>query len=299
MGWRTVVIENGHRVSLYLSNLKIESLEGTYLVPLDDIDVLIFNNYKMSITTQLLRKLSAYNVCTIVCEKNGMPGVITNSLTGHSMAYKHQKLQLNQLDFMKAKLWMQLIHQKILNQAFVLDKFTRPLHTIEILLELANTVCEDDSTNREGLAAKSYFRGLFGDGFIREHESDDPVNIALNYGYAVIRAMMARTLVGKGLLLSIGLKHKNMYNHFNLVDDCMEVYRPIIDLWVYESLWKEQNFFTREKKLELLQFISEAICYHNNKKFPISLSMNQLADSLIRCLDSKQEHLDLPILMSD
>ena len=291
MGWRTIIIEQSQQVSLHLDNLKIKMLEGDYLVPLQDISIVIFNNYKLNVTTQLLCKMSRYQICVIICEKNGLPSVVMNYVT-----FKNQEIQLNMDSSRPGDLWKAIIERKIDNQISVLDHYSLSLDTIETMESLKSTIQPLDIENHEGIAAKVYFKALFGVGFVRDREEGDPLNNALNYGYSIVRALMARTLAAKGLLLSIGIKHHNIYNHFNLVDDCMEIYRPIIDDWVYFSMYKTQALFSRDLRLNLVSMLSEVTVRHQNLSYSIADSMNRFADSLIRCMTDSNEVLDLPLL---
>lgn len=296
MGWRTIIIEQSQQVSLHLDNLKIKMLEGDYLVPLQDISIVIFNNYKLNVTTQLLCKMSRYQICVIICEKNGLPSVVMNPIAGNYVTFKNQEIQLNMDSSRPGDLWKAIIERKIDNQISVLDHYSLSLDTIETMESLKSTIQPLDIENHEGIAAKVYFKALFGVGFVRDREEGDPLNNALNYGYSIVRALMARTLAAKGLLLSIGIKHHNIYNHFNLVDDCMEIYRPIIDDWVYFSMYKTQALFSRDLRLNLVSMLSEVTVRHQNLSYSIVDSMNRFADSLIRCMTDSNEVLDLPLL---
>lgn len=288
MGWRTIYIEDSHKVSLYLNNLKIESGDETYVVPISDIDTVIFNNYKLYVTVQLLCKLTQNNICVIVCEKNGLPELTVSPITGNFSAFKQQELQLNLNNDDKKLLWQLIIRGKIINQAKVLDTFSLNMQTIELLLDYENEVDLDDITNREGLAAKVYFRALFGDLFIRDRGNCDPQNIALNYGYSIIRAMMCRSIIAKGLIPTIGIKHRNIYNHFNLADDFIEPFRPIVDFWVYKNIYKQTALFNREKRLSLLEALANKI-YFNKKRYSIPQAINLFVDGIIHYMETNDE----------
>lgn len=288
MGWRTIYIEDSYKVSLYLNNVKIENNDETYVVPISDIDTIVFNNYKLYITVQLLCKLTQNNVCIIVCEKNGLPELVVSPITGNYSAFKQQDMQLNFSNDYKKLLWQLIVKGKIVNQAKVLDKFSLDMHAIELLLDYENEVDLDDVTNREGLAAKIYFKALFGDVFVRDRGSCDPQNIALNYGYSIIRAMMCRSIIAKGLLPTIGIKHRNIYNHFNLADDFIEPFRPIVDSWVYQNIFKCLSPFDKEKRLSLLETLANKI-YFNNKRYSVPQAINLFVDGIVHYMESKQE----------
>lgn len=278
MSWRIIYIENSHKVSLYLNNLKIEDGDESYVVPIDDINTVIFNNYKLYVTVQLLCKLSQANVCVIICEKNGLPEVVMNPLNGNYATFRNQELQINLPVERKAELWKMIIEGKIQNQITVLENNERKNGVIEKLYQYKDGVKNADVSNREGLAAKMYFRELFGNDFLRERETQDAVNIALNYGYAGMRAMMARSVAAKGFIPAWGIFHKNPYNHFNLVDDFVEVYRPIVDEWVFCNMSEE--FFTREKRLQIIEHMSKKIMF-DGKKYQIMKSMDIFLDGVV------------------
>ena len=292
MSWRIIYIENSHKVSLYLNNLKIEDGDETYVVPIDDINTVICNNYKMHMTVQLLCKLSQANVCVIICEKNGLPEIVLNPLNGNYATFRNQELQINLPEERKIELWKVIIEGKIQNQIAVLEKNKRNNEIIEKLYQYQATVKSGDQSNREGLAAKLYFRELYGHNFIREREIPDAINIALNYGYALIRAMMSRSVSAKGFIPAWGICHKNPYNHFNLVDDFIEVYRPIVDDWVFQHMLG--HFFTREKRLQLIEQMGKKIMF-GGKRYQIMRSMDIFLDGIVNYMKTgKKSYLKIP-----
>ncbi|NLK93482.1 MAG: type II CRISPR-associated endonuclease Cas1, partial [Bacteroidales bacterium] len=219
MSWRIIYIENSHKISLYLNNLKIEDGDESYVVPIGDINTVIINNYKIYMTAQLLCKLSQANVSVIICEKNGLPELVLNPLNGNYATFRNQETQLGLSEENTKLLWKIIIKGKIHNQIKVLEENGKDRRVIEKLYEFKESVQDGDTGNREGLAAKMYFRELFGEDFLRDRNNSDSINIALNYGYSIIRGMMARSVAAKGLIPSLGIFHRNPYNHFNLVDD--------------------------------------------------------------------------------
>lgn len=292
MSWRIIYIENSHKISLYLNNLKIEDGDETYVVPIDDINTVICNNYKMHMTVQLLCKLSQANVCVIICEKNGLPELVLNPLNGNYATFRNQELQINLSKERKAELWKVIIEGKIQNQIAVLKKNDCDCQVIEKLHQYLSTVQNGDETNREGLAAKLYFREMFGHSFIRGRKMPDAINAALNYGYALIRAMMSRCVAAKGFIPAWGICHKNPYNHFNLVDDFIEVYRPIIDDWVYQNM--QGQFFVREKRLQLIELMCKKIII-NGKKHQIMKSMDIFLDGVVSYMKTgKKSYISIP-----
>ena len=284
MGWRTVYIENGQKISLYLNNLKLEDGDERYTIPIEDIDMLLINSYKMYMTTQLMCKLSQANVCVIICNKQQLPECVFHPFTGNYAAYRMQDAQINLAPTARGLLWQRIIQNKIGNQIAVLDKHSGECITLETMQEFQRDLLPDDTSNREGLAAKMYFKGLYGVDFSRDREADDCINLALNYGYTILRAAIARSVVEKGFIPTIGIHHHNIYNHFNLADDFMEPYRPLIDDWVYKNM--KDEFFTREKRLSLLDNFNNKI-FLGEKKYTILQSITYYLDAIVRAI--KQE----------
>ena len=278
MSWRILYIENSHKVSLYLNNLKIEDGDEAYVVPIADINTVIFNNYKMYMTAQLLCKLSQANVCVIICEKNGLPEVVLNPLNGSYVTFRNQELQMTLSQERRGEVWQSLIKTKIANQLAVLTDMGKDRAVYDKLKQFQDEVLAADETNREGLAAKMYFRALFGKDFIREPKADDALNQSLNYGYGLLRAMMARSVAAKGFIPSLGIFHRNPYNHFNLVDDFLEVYRPLVDRWVVENMISQ--YFVREKRLQLVEYTSKKVLI-GEKKYAIMQSMDIFLDGMV------------------
>lgn len=286
MSWRIVYIENSHKVSLYLNNLKIEDGDEQYVVPIDDINTVIFNNYKLHMTVQLLCKLSQANVCVIVCEKNGLPEMVLNPINGNYATFRNQELQIHLPDEQKRELWRKIIEGKIQNQIAVLENRGRDGKVVDKMIRFKESVLPADTGNREGLAAKMYFRELFGDDFLRDRDGQDAINAALNYGYGVMRAMMARSVAAKGFIPAWGVFHKNPYNHFNLVDDFLEVYRPIVDEWVAGNM--ENTPFSREKRLQLIEHMSKKIVF-DGKRQQVMQSMDVFLDGMVNYMKTGGE----------
>lgn len=280
MGWRTVYIEEAQKISLYLDNLRIEDGQQVYMVPLEDIEMLILDNYKLYMTAQLLCKLSQANVGVVICNKKRLPELMLNPLVGNYAAFKMQEMQLEAEPCFKGELWQAVVRGKIRNQHDVLQRHCADAAAIAKMEQFCNDVDIDDSGNREGLAAKLYFKKLYGKHFLRNTDGEDVQNIALNYGYAMLRSAVARSVIAKGFIPTLGIHHRNIYNHFNLADDFIEPYRPLVDEWVYENMWTD--FFAREKRLALINSLNRKIML-GGKKYTILKSIPLYLDSIVRC----------------
>jgi len=226
MAWRSVVIGNPARLKLKHSALVVEQDAGTVSIPMEDIAVLVIDHPQVTITSQLLSACADHQFAVITVDQTHIPNGILLSYLPHSRALKVMRQQLAMSQPQKKRLWQIIIKQKLLNQACLL-RHHKQRETATRLEQLANRVKSGDPDNFEAYGAQIYFPTLFGDAFTR---NDDIVaNGVLNYGYSIIRSAVARSLVGYGFLPAFGLHHCNEQNAFNLADDLMEPYRPIVD----------------------------------------------------------------------
>ncbi|MGL4382479.1 MAG: type II CRISPR-associated endonuclease Cas1, partial [Bacilli bacterium] len=258
MSWRLVVIEKGEYLRLKLDNLLVKSGRDEVLIPLSDISMIVIENLDAILTTRLLDACTINNVVVVTCDYKHQPVGIYNGLNTHSRASKVLVKQLKWSDNFKERTWQHIIKAKIFNQIEVLKYLNLDQKNIELLYTYLDDVQIGDATNREGHTAKVYFNTLFGKSFKRD--DDTLINGALNYTYSVVRAYFTRMLVGYGYTGLIGLFHKSEYNNFNLVDDLMEPFRPIVDQYVV-SLIDEHMYFTLDLRLELLDFLNHNVIY--------------------------------------
>lgn len=162
------------------------------------------------------------------------------------------------------------------------------------LQQMADSVLSGDSDNREAVAAAFYFPALFGTGFSRG--SDDPRNAALNYGYAILRGGIARNLVVHGLEPCIGLFHHSELNNFNLADDLIEAYRPVVDLYVAKNFTAESEVLTPIQKAGLFN-ITNYLVKHRKKQYRVMLSIDRACTTLANSITEQELLLELPELM--
>lgn len=259
MGWRVLYIEESTELHLYLDNIKIiYNNNNPVVLALSDIHTLIIDNPKLSITTQLLNKCCEYNVNVIMCSIDHMPNVVVSPFSGNRLAPLLLRKQLAWDDASKAFVHKLIIQNKIRNQRRLLEYFKLSEVVIERLISYENEVEIKDTTNREGLAAKSYFRELFGPKFLRFN--DDTINAGLNYGYSILRSQISKTLIAKGLNPTFGIIHYGPENAFNLSDDIIEPFRPIVDAYCFKNL-KDTFIFKKENKLALIEASTISIEY--------------------------------------
>lgn len=263
MGWRIIYIEQAMNVRLYLDNIKIEETTTAVTIPLNDIHTIIIDNYKITVSVQLITKCSEYNINLIICGINHLPISMIEPFTGNYQTplMLHKQIEWN--DASKLFVHQLIVRNKIINQASLLKKLNLSNEVYNHLLQFAEEVDLGDTTNREGLAAKMYFRELFGNDFKRFN--DDLMNAGLNYGYSILRSQISKTIVAKGLNPCLGIIHKGQTNSFNLSDDLIEVFRPLIDYYVFNNL-KDAIMFTRNHRLALIKCTTQDVKINNTKQ---------------------------------
>ena len=290
MSWRVVYIEKSDRLNLYLDNLKVVREDTELLIPLSDIHTIIVDNQQTVVTARLINKLADYHILLVFCDEKHLPNTYVLSPHSHHQSSKLLKKQISWNHSIQQRMWQQFIQIKIHNQASVLAHLKKDSDTILKLYALAEAVEIADKTNREGHAAKLYFQTLFGKEFIRERNSLDGLNSGLNYGYIVLRSTIVRSIIAHGLHPALGIGHNNQYNAFNLADDLIEPFRPVIDLWVTVLMGKE-DYLDRKIKQKLVYLISSNKILIGNQKQTILNAINILIQSYIKSMD--EENTDL------
>ncbi len=250
MSWRSVIITQPTKLSVKNRQLQITQDEE-WNIPLEDISSIVLETSQISISSKAISLMAENKIVMYSCNEKHLPNGILMPLARHSRELKAIKQQLNSTESFRKRCWQQIIIRKILNQAQVL-KLCRKTLMEEHLRNLSQKVNSGDTENKEAIAAKGYFTSLFGKNFNREY--DNVYNAALNYGYSIIRGAIARTIVSYGYIPSIGIHHKSELNNYNLADDFIEPFRPIVDLWVKQNLNSEIEFskYTRAELVNLL-----------------------------------------------
>ena len=221
--------------------------------PVEDIGVVVLDNKQITITSGVLEALLENNSAVITCDSKSMPVGLMLPLYGNTTQNERFRQQLEASLPLKKQLWQQTIRAKIENQATALRKCIG--EEMKCMRIWAADVKSGDSDNLEARAAAFYWKNLFSDidGFTREREGIPPNNL-LNYGYAILRAVVARALVTSGLLPTLGIHHHNRYNAYCLADDIMEPYRPYVDELVFGIVRSGMRYeeLTKELKIQLL-----------------------------------------------
>ena len=290
MGWRIVYIEESDYITSYLDNLQVKRENNKINIPFSDIHSLIIDNYKSVLSVQLINKCAANNINVVICGIDHMPHSFIYPVSGQNLAPKILKQQIAWTKDIKDDLHKQIIQGKIENQIQVLVANEKDQFTIDHLTKFQSEVLLGDKTNREGLSAKMYFRSLFGVDFIRF--KDDVINHALNYGYSILRSQISKVLISKGLNTSLGLFHRNPENEFNLSDDVIEVFRPIVDHYVYNNISKSEAL-TREHRINLIKLTTKKMRYRKENHTFLNV-INLYVSNILEYINDKTHELLMP-----
>lgn len=258
-------------------------------VPLDDIAVLLLSAQSVTITKNILNALSERGCITVLCGKNYSPQSMVLPEATHYLFSKIVKTQINASLPFKKRIWQQIVIKKIRNQALALKFCGKENKLIE---KIAKMVDSGDTKNREAYAARMYWKILFGEDFIRD-KNGDGINALLNYGYAVMRAGMARAVCSAGLFPALGIHHDNNLNQFCLVDDLFEIYRPMVDLIVFKMIENGESELVPESKKILVKALQIKVRTSEGISSAVR-SMQYYAASYVRALEEKHPALDLP-----
>ena len=263
--------------------------------PIEDIGILILDHQQITITQASLAKLLANNTAIITCDNTHHPTGMMLNLDGHTLQSQKFKSQIEATVPLKKQLWQQTVMAKIENQAAMLA-FRREEN--KILLNLASSVKSGDSDNCEAQAAAYYWKRVFPEflEFRRERYGPPPNNL-LNYGYAILRALVARGLVASGLLPTLGIHHRNQYNAYCLADDIMEPYRPFVDFAVYQIVRKHEKFLemTPDMKKGLLAIPAMDVII-DGQKSPMMNAVQRTTASLAKCFEGTGRKLLYPVM---
>lgn len=263
-------------------------------IPIEDIGVVVIDNKRITLTSAILEVLLENNCAVITCDKRSMPVGLLLPLAGNTTQAERFQDQIGASLPLRKQLWQQTVKQKILNQAEVLQTYSHA--SIKPMQVMAAEVRSGDTENKEAQAAAYYWKNVFVDipDFVRGREGDPPNNL-LNYGYAILRAIIARALVSSGMLPTLGIHHHNRYNAYCLADDIMEPYRPFVDELVIQIMESVDDYsvLTRDIKAKLLQ-IPVLDVYMDGKRSPLMIAATQTSASLYRCFAGEDKQITYP-----
>lgn len=267
--------------------------DRTVTIPIEDIGVLVIEHPQITLTHLLMNALLENNVAIITCDHRHMPSGLLLPLEGNTTQTERFTHQINASEPLRKQLWQQTIRQKILNQSAVLKQQGRKTENMKYW---ADQVRSGDTENHEGRAAAYYWGELFDSSldFRRDPDGFAPNNL-LNYGYAILRATVARSLVASGMLPTFGIHHHNRYNAYCLADDMMEPYRPYVDRLVLEMIDGDEipDELTKAHKAKLLQIpVLDATI--NDRRSPLMLAVQQTTASLAKCFRGELRRIEYP-----
>lgn len=258
-------------------------------IPIEDIGCVIVENQMTTMTMPIINALADANVAVIICDGKSMPNAMVQSFGANITQGETLRNQMSVGEVLKKQLWKQIVEAKIRNQALLLNKLGK---NGDKLKPFYMNVKSGDSDNREGIAARLFWQELFGDRFTRDRE-EPGLNALLNYGYTILRAATARSLVASGLLPAIGLFHHNRSNAFPLADDVMEPYRPYVDEIVYSLYQQGQVTLNQQTKGMLINVL---YCDTKFEKVmrPLSVGLTMTTASLTKCYAKETTKIVFP-----
>ena len=289
---RVLCFENPAKLSLKLAQMVVERDGDTRTVPIEDVGVVILDHKQITITHALIDALLANNVAIVTSNDKHLPVGLMLPLDGNTLQSERFRAQIDASEPLKKQMWQQTVTAKILGQSHVLG-----LQHIEHgnMFAWAKSVRSGDTDNLEARAAAYYWRNMFEkDTFIRDPQGLPPNNL-LNYGYSIVRAMMARALVGAGLLPTFGIHHHSRYDAYCLADDIMEPYRPFVDIKVLD-MWQSGGVtsdISSDQKRELLGITTMDVMI-NGHRSPMMLAIQATVQSVQKCFSGEARKIIYP-----
>lgn len=258
-----------------------ESDKEDRTVPIEDLGMIVLENQQITITNGLLAKLTDRKVAIVSCNAQHLPEGLLLPMQGHTEQTERVRYQLEASQPLKKNLWQQTVTAKIKNQHALLQEKGKESRRMEYLYKNVNS---GDSGNHEAQAAAIYWQELFEIPDFNRSQAGIPPNNLLNYGYAILRAVIARALVSSGMLPGVGIWHRNKYNAYCLADDIMEPYRPYVDLMVSHIVETEDDYsdLTTELKKELLSIPALDVKIEGQKS-PLMVAASRTTSSLFEC----------------
>jgi len=292
MTWRSVVISRPARLKRDHYSLAIEQ-DQTAFVPFEDIAVIVLNHREITLTHPVLSACGEYGISLFATGDTHHPSGVFIPFLPHSRATRWMRLQLDLPRPVAKQTWAGIVRRKIANQAAVLRIAGRD--GMDRLDSYARRVRSGDAGNLEGQAAFFYFTQLFGKDFRRDQARF--INAALDYGYAILRGTIARGLVAHGLMPSIGLFHASEQNAFNLADDVIEPFRPLVDLFVHKKMLQTDDELLPDDKVALVGLLNVDVAMPRGR-MSVLAAIEQMIESIARIYDGGSEALlEMPSLI--
>lgn len=289
---QTLIFSNPVSLSLKYNQLEITFKDTGEIItrPIEDIGIVMIENPMVHITIPLLNALANNNVGVVFCDNKFMPNSMLMPLETNTIQQEIYRTQFDASQPTKKRIWKDIIENKIRNQSVLLDKLGLDGN---LLKPYYMNVLSGDSDNREGAAAKVYWKQIFGEQFIRNRNGSPP-NSLLNYGYTILRAAVSRALLGSGLFPAIGIFHRNRYNAFPLADDVMEPYRPFVDFAVKQIYdFSANDELNKENKEFLIRVLFSDVKIKKQIR-PLQIALSITTASLTKAFKDKKENIVFP-----
>lgn len=280
MNFINLFVSQEYKVSIKNNSLYLCGEEERNF-PLEDIGVVMIENNRCAITAKALSKLSQVGAVVFVCDDRGYPASILLPINTYYRPLLNYKLQVSISKPRQKQLWKNIIERKIYNQATCLIKNHKDGGK---LFDLAQSVFSGDVDNKEAQASAYYFPALFGKGFSRDQ--DNIINSCLNYGYALVRGLISRHICARGFLPCLGIFHSNTYNAYNLSDDLIEPFRPIVDYFVYNNLHNLGDEFNSQSKKVLFTMLNLEV-FSGKERHVLSYAVEREVESIIAYYSGK------------
>ena len=291
MAFRSIIVESPAAISLRREQLII-CTDSEHSVPIEDISALLLESRQTTITTAALSRLGQRGCAVFTCDEKHLPCAVLTPYQQHSRGLSVLRMQMSMTEPMKKRLWQGIVKAKIRNQAICLQLTGHTAET-DALLTMVERVRSGDNENVEASAAQLYFPALFGQGFTRGE--DNGINAGLNYGYAILRGCIARHLAVYGFLPSLGLHHRSALNAFNLADDLIEPFRPVVDLLVSRSMDDADELTSPQKRL-LFNCLNLDVL-SGKQHHSVSYAIERMVQSLGHAAERSDMELILPTLL--
>jgi len=303
MTYKRSILVSGFDASIRMRNRQLLICDGKEQrgsIPLDEVDILVIDTPLTMLTNAAVVELAAEGGVIALCDSKHIPGALVLPIEGHCLHAQRLRLQMEVSTPTKKRIWQQLIQAKVINQADALRGLQKEKPATK-LETLSKTVLSGDTTNVEAQAAQLYWREWLSEempDFNRDPDGEPP-NLLLNYGYAILRAAVARAIVTVGLHPAVGLFHHNKTNAFALADDVMEPFRPFVDTTVHE-LYTKHNISTLDQKAKAtLINVLHIACQCDGHRSSILNAINHLCDSIILMMMGRTNKLSVPSKSTD
>lgn len=284
MGYKTIVINEECKISLEQNCVVMNVDNEKISIFISDINCMIFNHQKVVITIPIISRLIEENVVVIICDKRNDPIGSFLPFNSNSLPFKQLNKQIEWKITRKKKLWKLIIKEKINTEKKALE-YCRKNFNNEKFSNYIMNVKSGDTTNREGAAAKLYFKYMFGHEYFRNEIC--PRNHALNYGYKILASYISKQIVARGYLTQLGINHCSGSNPFNLTYDFIETFRVIIDIWVYLNI-DDEDYFSLADRMEIVNILNCKVIVEE-KEYYLTNAIDMILDSYFNFLDEENE----------